>query len=129
MQRLSEMLEMREMHSANLEATSASFDELNEVVKLVEEANTSLEAMEVAKYDHSKCPDCALMPILATQCVDDLNVLLRRQAEARVWLQQLSTCKGKVEKAKVQLDKSISAAGGAEAGESFDEAEKTEHTE
>jgi hypothetical protein len=132
MQRLSEMLELREMHSGNLDTTSSSLEELVEVVKLVEEANSSLDAIQVEPYDHNKCPDCGLMPILATQCIDDLNALMRRQAEARVWLQQLNTCKGRVEKAKVQLDKSMASSNASEGeagvggSEGADETEPTE---
>lgn len=117
MVKLTDMLELREQHTVNLEAGTAAY---TDVCDLIESVNESMqlprqsELQSVAAnmpYDHSTCPDCSIIHTMAEQCVEHLSSLIRQQEDVRTWCQSLAAAKTKAEEAKVEIRRFYEAEG------------------
>ena len=111
MGRLTDLLELRELHTVNLEAATVAYTEICDLVASVNEnmqiprLSDSNSSPNVAPYDHSTCPDCQVIYTMAEQCIDHLSSLIRQQDEIKSWCDSLSAAKEKVEHAKVEINR------------------------
>jgi hypothetical protein len=121
MSRLTDMLELRELHTSNLEACTSAYAELCDLITAVEEGSDnsmSRSSFDLSIYDHSTCQDCSIIHTMATQCVDHLSHLLKQQEEVRASCDALTSAKMKIEEAKIEINRVAmelrNAPGGAE---------------
>lgn len=110
MVKLTDLLELRELHTANLEAATAAYTDICDLIESVNESMSLPRPSEATvvvplQYDHSTCPDCSIIHTMAEQCIDHLSSLIRQQEDVRAWCDALSTAKAKVEEAKVEIQK------------------------
>jgi hypothetical protein len=108
MVKLTDLLELREMHTLNLEAGTVAY---TDVCDLIESVNDSMGQKQKQKpgspgrYDHSTCPDCSIINTMSEQCIDHLSSLIRQQEDVKVWCDALKVAKAKVEEAKVEINR------------------------
>lgn len=118
MNKLTELLELRELHTVNLEAGTVAYTDICDLIESVNESmhlpRESHSGAVHGAYDHSTCPDCSIIHTMAEQCVDHLSSLIRQQEDIRIWCDALSAAKAKVEEAKIEIQKYYELHDGAD---------------
>lgn len=85
---LSQLLEARESHISNLEASSVVHKSLSDLLQLsANEHDNGPESLPI--FDHSHCHDCSYVQSISSDCVSHLQSLTKQTVEASQRLLQL----------------------------------------
>ena len=104
MGKLTDMLELRELHQLNFDTCSSAFTDLCDLISIVDEELKG-PPLEIQPYDHSQCQDCSMTQTMAVQCTEHLQSLVKQQEDAKHWAELLSQAKAHIEDAKHEINK------------------------